>query len=50
MIDPALAPGVLFVNRPFHKNQPRLEDMAPTILAALGVPKFREMEGENLLV
>lgn len=50
VIDPALAPGVLFVNRPFHKNQPRLEDMAPTILAALGVPKFREMEGENLLV
>ena len=49
VIDPALAPGVLFMNRPFSADGVSLVDMAPTILAALGVPKGKLMEGENRL-
>ena len=41
--------GVLFVNRPFRGESPRLVDLAPTILAALGVPKGPAMEGSSLL-
>jgi predicted AlkP superfamily phosphohydrolase/phosphomutase len=50
VIDPELVPGVLFMNRPFRQDGVRLVDMAPTILAALGVDKGREMEGEPVEV
>jgi predicted AlkP superfamily phosphohydrolase/phosphomutase len=49
IIDPSLVPGVLFMNRSFHTAQPRLVDLAPTILAALGAPKGPAMEGVSLL-
>lgn len=49
IVDPALVPGVLFMNRPFRAAAPRLLDLAPTILAALGVPKGSAMEGTDLL-
>jgi predicted AlkP superfamily phosphohydrolase/phosphomutase len=49
MIDPCLAPGVLFMNRPIGGDSPSLMDMAPTILAALGVPQGPSMEGSALL-
>ena len=49
IIDPDHVPGVLFMNRPFRREQARLLDLAPTILAALGVPKGPAMEGESLL-
>ncbi len=49
-IDPALAPGVLFMNRECNSNQPRLEDLAPTILDAFGLPKGTAMEGHSLLL
>jgi predicted AlkP superfamily phosphohydrolase/phosphomutase len=49
IIDPALVPGVLFMNRPFRGDGPRLLDLAPTILSALGVPKHAAVEGEPLL-
>jgi len=49
IIDPELTPGVLFMNRPFPMQQPRLLDMAPTILRALGVAKTDAMEGKELL-
>jgi len=49
IIDPEQVPGVLFMNRPFRGEKAQLLDMAPTILAALGVPKGRAMEGESLL-
>ena len=48
IIDPALVPGILLMNRPFGASAPRLEDLAPTILQSLGVPPAPEMEGENL--
>lgn len=49
IIDPALVPGVLFMNRPFRTDGARLLDLAPTILAALGVPALAAMEGASLL-
>jgi predicted AlkP superfamily phosphohydrolase/phosphomutase len=50
IIDPALVPGVLFMNRAFDGSRASLLDLAPTILAALGVPPGTEMEGASLLV
>ncbi|WP_435017640.1 alkaline phosphatase family protein [Tundrisphaera sp. TA3] len=49
IVDPALVPGILFMNRPFRAEGARLEDLAPTILAALGCPPGPEMEGRSLL-
>jgi predicted AlkP superfamily phosphohydrolase/phosphomutase len=48
IIDPDRVPGVLFLNRPFRGDGARLLDLAPTILAALGVPRGPAMEGESL--
>jgi predicted AlkP superfamily phosphohydrolase/phosphomutase len=50
VIDPTLVPGVLFMNRDFDSQSPGLEDLAPTILAALGVPKIPAMHGRSLLL
>ncbi len=49
IVDPSLVPGVLFVDRPFQGKSARLEDLAPTILDALGVPKGPVMEGSSLI-
>jgi predicted AlkP superfamily phosphohydrolase/phosphomutase len=49
IVDPDQVPGILFMNRPFVGQGPRLLDLAPTILAALGVPKGPAMEGNSLL-
>jgi predicted AlkP superfamily phosphohydrolase/phosphomutase len=49
IVDPTLVPGVLFMNRPFDGADAGLVDLAPTILAALGVPKGGAMEGASLL-
>ena len=49
IVDPVLVPGVLFMNRPFRTASPRLIDLAPTILAAFGVPRGANMEGDDLL-
>jgi bisphosphoglycerate-independent phosphoglycerate mutase (AlkP superfamily) len=37
------------MNRPFQGKGARLADLAPTILAALGVPRGQAMEGSALL-
>ncbi len=49
VIDPDLVPGVLFMNRPMRNDEPRMVDLAPTILSALGVSKGSAMEGESLV-
>lgn len=49
VIDPALVPGVLLMNKPFSQNDPSLVDMAPTILSQFGLPPGPQMEGKNLL-
>jgi bisphosphoglycerate-independent phosphoglycerate mutase (AlkP superfamily) len=48
-MDPASVPGVLLLDRAFEARAPRLEDVAPTILDALGVPPGEAMEGSSLL-
>ncbi len=47
-IDPSFVPGILLSNRPLKGVNPRLEDMAPTILAAFDVPVPAGMTGKNL--
>ena len=49
IIDPALVPGVLMMNRPFQGDGANLLDLAPTILDALGGEPARDMEGRTLL-
>ena len=49
IIDPALVPGVLLMNRPFRGEGARLHDLAPTIVAALGVGSDQPLEGTSLL-
>jgi predicted AlkP superfamily phosphohydrolase/phosphomutase len=49
VIDPALSPGVLFMNKKFNAQSPSLVDLAPTILGALNVQKGAEMEGSDLI-
>jgi predicted AlkP superfamily phosphohydrolase/phosphomutase len=49
IVDPALVPGVLLMNRPFAESAPNLVDLAPTILAALGAGRGPHMEGRSLL-
>jgi predicted AlkP superfamily phosphohydrolase/phosphomutase len=51
IIDPALVPGVLLMNRPFRREAADLVDLAPTLLAALGAPAVpgSESEGSSLL-
>jgi predicted AlkP superfamily phosphohydrolase/phosphomutase len=50
IMDPCLVPGVLFMNQRFRGDAARLLDLAPTILAALGVPNGSAMEGGSLLI
>ena len=49
IVDPALVPGVLFANRPIRTERAALVDLAPTMLAALGVTPGAAMEGSSLL-
>ena len=49
IMDPALVPGVLLMNRPFRGHEARLIDLAPTIQAALGVHLGHVWEGKSLL-
>jgi predicted AlkP superfamily phosphohydrolase/phosphomutase len=50
IVDPELVPGVLLMNRPFRGEHARLLDLAPTLLAALGLPAAGPgLEGSSLL-
>jgi predicted AlkP superfamily phosphohydrolase/phosphomutase len=51
IVDPALVPGILLMNRPFRGEGARLLDLAPTILDALGVADSggSPLEGRSLL-
>jgi len=48
-IDPELVPGVLFSNRKIDKEDPGLEDMAPTALSLFGLPVPKHMDGSPLI-
>jgi predicted AlkP superfamily phosphohydrolase/phosphomutase len=49
-VDPELVPGVLFSNRKINRENPGIEDLAPTALDLFGVEKPAWMEGKPLFV
>jgi predicted AlkP superfamily phosphohydrolase/phosphomutase len=49
-VDPSVVPGVLFCNRRIAGDNPRLIDLAPTILELFGVPVPDYMDGRVLSV
>jgi predicted AlkP superfamily phosphohydrolase/phosphomutase len=48
-VDPSFVPGVLLSSRPLPAGSPRIEDLAPTILGAFGVPTPEGMTGRRLV-
>ncbi len=49
-MDPSEVPGVLLCNHKLSfKGTPTLLDIAPTVLAGLGLPPEDTMEGQSLL-
>ena len=49
-VDPSLVPGILFCNRPIANENPRLIDVAPTVLSMFGVDVPDYMDGKALTV
>ncbi len=49
LCDPAAVPGILCANRRIAAAAPRGLDLAPTVLAALGLPVPAECEGRSFL-
>ena len=47
-VDPSVVPGVLFCNRKLQTQNPRLLDLAPTILSFFGVPTPDYMDGKAI--
>lgn len=48
-VDPNIVPGVLFMNRKVSKENPHLNDMAPTVLDLFGVEIPKYMKGTPLI-
>jgi predicted AlkP superfamily phosphohydrolase/phosphomutase len=49
-VDPSVVPGILFSNRPIATENPRLLDLAPTILDLFGITPPDYMDGKILSV
>ncbi|HEY2147687.1 MAG TPA: hypothetical protein VGH32_07100, partial [Pirellulales bacterium] len=49
-VDPSVVPGVLLCNRRIETENPRLLDIAPTVLDLFGIPKPEHMDGKVLQV
>jgi predicted AlkP superfamily phosphohydrolase/phosphomutase len=49
-VDPSLVPGILFANRPVKDENPRLIDIAPTVLSLFGVAVPEYMDGRAWVV
>lgn len=47
-VDPQYVPGIFLANRPFNLPNPRLVDVAPTILDCFGLERSAEMEGVSV--
>lgn len=48
LIDPALVPGVIFINKKIQLKDPQIIDIAPTVLGAFGIDKPEAMPGKKL--
>ena len=48
-IDPDLVPGVIFSNRELTKDDPGIEDLAPTTMSMFGLKPPKHMEGRPLV-
>jgi predicted AlkP superfamily phosphohydrolase/phosphomutase len=48
-VDPALVPGVFFCSQTVEASRIGLEDVAPTVLALLGVTPSEAMDGQAVL-
>jgi predicted AlkP superfamily phosphohydrolase/phosphomutase len=49
-VDPSVVPGILFCNHQIAEQQPRLLDIAPTVLHLFGIPAPDYMDGCALTV
>jgi predicted AlkP superfamily phosphohydrolase/phosphomutase len=49
-VDPSLVPGILFSSHPISSENPRLIDIAPTVLSMFGVDVPEYMDGKSLAV
>jgi predicted AlkP superfamily phosphohydrolase/phosphomutase len=49
-VDPSVVPGILFCNHPISAPNPRLLDLAPTILNLFGIPAPKYMDGTTLVI
>jgi predicted AlkP superfamily phosphohydrolase/phosphomutase len=49
-VDPSVVPGVLFCNHKIAEQQPRLLDIAPTVLQLFGIPAPDYMDGCALTI
>ena len=49
-VDPSLVPGILFCNHPVRSSNPRLIDVAPTVLDLFGIPVPEYMDGKPWIV
>ncbi len=49
-VDPSLVPGILLCNRPLQSPNPRLIDVAPTVLSLFGVPVPDYMDGKAWII
>lgn len=50
IVDPSLVPGVLFCNRKLGGPEPRITDLAPTVLKVFGISPPSHMDGRPLAV
>jgi hypothetical protein len=48
-LDPALVPGVLFTSFETNSDKPNIIDIAPSVLALLGVEIPRYIEGKSII-
>jgi predicted AlkP superfamily phosphohydrolase/phosphomutase len=49
-VDPSVVPGVLFCSEPIRTENPRILDIAPTVLDLFGIPASDYMDGKVLVV
>ncbi|MDD4909427.1 MAG: alkaline phosphatase family protein [Candidatus Omnitrophica bacterium] len=48
LVDPALVPGILLVNRKIERNDPNIVDIVPTILRFYGIEPPDDLDGRPL--